>query len=203
MRREIHTEAAFNTAHFASILAQRCAHRHPDKLQRGPSAYGLPKGWCGLGLAIDTRAFDRLRIFEEWAVAFHGTRVDTAVAILQQADWQLLLPGDVTASGVKIPIRAGHIKKPFRRVNSHTGEQERFDPRQIFTSPSVRYCSHGGFYCDSVAFEGQEFMLAFQARACPPRCFTRVRLLAPLREHERSHRQPSVSAHACVCCRGR
>ena len=137
-------------------------------------------------------------------MAFHGTRVGTAVAILQQADWQLLQPGDVTASGVKIPIRAGHIKEPFRRVNSHTGEQELFDPRQIFTSPSVRYCSHGGFYCDSVAFEGQEFMLAFQARALHPpplaACYASSVTARPC-EHRRGTDPPTDTPRVTVGAR--
>lgn len=44
-------------------------------------------------------------------------------------------------SGVlEVGIAQGHIKKQFTRVNEHTQMQETFDPKQIFMSPSAKYC---------------------------------------------------------------
>ena len=39
----------------------------------------------------------------------------TAVEILRSPGWQLLLPGDTTASGWTLPVREGHIVKKFVR----------------------------------------------------------------------------------------
>ena len=143
-----------------------CAARHPDTQTRGRRPYGFPKGWCGLGLMISSEEFKRRRIWEDWDVAFHGTKKDTAVEVLK-SDWQLLLPGDVTPSGYKIPIRPGHIGATFERANSFTGEREEFDPVQVFTSPSIHYCAYGRVYCDRTTFEGQQYQVAFQLRQEP------------------------------------
>jgi hypothetical protein len=115
---------------------------------------------------IASEEFKRRRIFEEWDVAFHGTKKDTAVALLE-SEWQLLMPGEVTASGYELPIRPGHITATFERDNLFTGEREQFDPMQVFTSPSIHYCSYGSVYCDRTTFEGHEYQIAFQLRQEP------------------------------------
>jgi hypothetical protein len=115
---------------------------------------------------ISSEEFKRRRIWEDWDVAFHGTKKDTAVEVLK-SDWQLLLPGDVAPSGYQIPIRPGHIGGTFERTNSFTGEREEFDPVQVFTSPSIHYCAYGRVYCDRTTFEGQQYQVAFQLRQEP------------------------------------
>jgi hypothetical protein len=157
---------AFNSAHDICFCTEFCAARHPDTSLRGGRPYGLPKGWCGFGLKVDESGEFQHRNVFEWHVAFHGTKKDTAVAILNGA-WQLLRPGEVTASGYTIPIRDGHIVKPFRRKNKCTGAMEDFDPNQIFTSPSIKYCSYERVYCDKTDFNGSKFMVSFQLRQKP------------------------------------
>lgn len=138
----------------------------PDTLLRGGKTYGLPKGWIGLGLAIDQREFDRLQVFENWHVAYHGTTSETAVEILR-GSWELLMPGDTKRDGVRIPIRDGHIKHEFTRTNPLTGEEETFGPNKIFTSPSIKYCAYREVYCKEVEFEGRRLKIAFQVRQQP------------------------------------
>jgi hypothetical protein len=41
--------------------------------------------------------------------------------------------GDTVLGGTEIGVRDGHIKKPFDRINSHTTQQEKFNPNQIFS----------------------------------------------------------------------
>jgi hypothetical protein len=115
-------------------------------------------------------------IYQSWCrhVAYHGTTAQTAVEILRAPGWQLLLPGDTTASGFQIPFRDNHYSGPcFERHNGHTGQLELFDPEQIFTSPSVNYCAYKDpaaskpTYCDEVLHEGRHFMTAFSVRQQP------------------------------------
>jgi hypothetical protein len=86
-----------------------------------------------------------------------------AVEILH-SEWQLLNPGELTPSGYEMPIRGGHIKKPFERVNAFTQQRETFDPQQVFTSPSIHYCAYGGVYCDRTAFEGRWYQVRPDSR---------------------------------------
>ena len=143
----------------------QCATRHSDLERRGNRPYGFPKGWCGLGLKIDPGEFRRRSIFD-WDVAFHGTRKDSAIEILQN-EWQLLMPGEVTPSGYTLPIRPGHIKGKFSRINRFTGKREEFDPVQVFTSPSIHYCAYNEVYVDRTMFQGREYEVAFQLRQKP------------------------------------
>jgi neuralized-like protein 4 len=54
----------------------------------------------------------------------------------------LLKAGDVALGGKVLGVRPGHIRRPpFERTNAYTGEKELFDKDQIFTSPSIVYCS--------------------------------------------------------------
>lgn len=168
------------------------------KLEKAP--YALPIGWCGFALGIDQVEFARARMHYEggdgtpessidnsWAVSFHGTTVEKAKMILNPnavqrgkdtERWQLLMPGERTAptvenpDGVEITIRGGHIPKPFKRTNAYTQKQEWFDPNQVFTSPSIKYCAYEiqgypPFYCDWTTFNGKRFQVAFQLRQRP------------------------------------
>jgi hypothetical protein len=157
---------AFNTAHDVCYCSENCSKRHPDTSDRGGRTYGLPKGWCGFGLSVDEGGFALRNVFETWNVAFHGTKKDTAVEILN-GEWQLLRPGEVTATGFRIPIREGHIKSSFRRRNNYSKTDEDFNPNQIFTSPSIKYCSYGSVYCDKTMFQGSSFEVVFQLRQMP------------------------------------
>jgi hypothetical protein len=157
---------AFNTAKDICFCSERCSKRHPDTSHRGGRTYGLPKGWCGFGLRVDEAVFEHRNVFNTWNVAFHGTKKDTAVEILN-GEWQLLRPGEVTATGFTIPIREGHIKSSFRRWNDYSKTHEDFNPNQIFTSPSIKYCSYGSVYCDKTMFQGSSFEVVFQLRQMP------------------------------------
>jgi hypothetical protein len=88
------------------------------------------------------------------------------------------MPGDTTADGTEITIREGHIPGIVSRTNRYTGKREDFDPNQVFTSPSIKYCAyeHPGCqptYCDWTYFEGRadfrsrRFQVAFQLRQEP------------------------------------
>jgi hypothetical protein len=105
-------------------------------------------------------------VFKEWHVAYHGTKKATAVDILS-GDWQLLMPGDVTHSGITIPIGEHHIEGSSERINAYTGKDETFDPKQVFTSPSIHYCAYKTVYCDRTQFDGCEYQVAFQLRQEP------------------------------------
>ena len=61
-----------------------------------------------------------------------------------------------------LPIRPGHIQGRQRRTNRSTGQEEEFDPVQIFTSPSIHYCAYGDVYCDRTEFKGDQYQVAFQ-----------------------------------------
>ena len=155
-------EATWDADYNICFCAEQCASRHPDRDTRGSRPYGFPKGWCGFGLKIDAGDFSRRGTFG-WDVAFHGTKKETAVEILKD-DWQLLMPGEVTSSGYEIPIGAGHIKRKFSRTNLFTKKLEDFDPVQVYTSPSIRYCAYGEVYVDQTTFQGHKYEVAFQLR---------------------------------------
>jgi hypothetical protein len=70
-------------------------------------------------------------------------------------------------SGYELPIRPGHITGAFDRKNLYTGKQEKFDPVQIFTSPSIKYCAYRDIYCDRTEFKGRQYQVAFQLRQRP------------------------------------
>jgi len=165
----------FNPEHDI-CYCNHCAAQDADRYYRGGNPYLVPKGWCGFSLAVDDHAFTRSEVWDKWHVAYHGTTMETAKNILDSPEWQLLQPGDKTPKGFEIPIRQGHITRSFERTNRHTNATEHFDPgRQVFTSPSIKYCAYGteaqgahrGVYCDIVEFEGHRFCVAFQVRQQP------------------------------------
>ena len=167
--REQDDDLTFNPGHDVCYCHGGCAERHADCAERGGKRYGVPKGWSAFGLAIDERQFRRAReggrVFESWHVAFHGTTLHAITKILN-GNWELLVPSKQN------PVRRGHIQQPFQRQNAHTGAEENFDPLQIFTSPSIRYCaaqdSDGDyFYCERDEFEGRYFIVALQAMQAP------------------------------------
>jgi len=101
----------------------------------------LPPGWVCLPLRcgdLQAKALGAL----DWDIAYHATTSERLPQVL--ATGRLVKPGDRVAAldGQAVGIRGdtGRIRKPFRRRNRHTGQQEWFDPCQIFLSPSIRYC---------------------------------------------------------------
>ena len=102
-----------------------------------PKTYAFPIGWCRFGMRLPPGV--TTETMQRDHVAFHGTKRDAAVAIMQSNMPQLLLPGAETESGFVLPIRGGHIEGKFKRTNRYTGKEEMFDPNQIFMSPSIKY----------------------------------------------------------------
>eukprot|EP00808_Paulinella_micropora_P029014 g81939.t1 len=89
--------------------------------------YVLPAGFVRLALKKfhpDARALSER--FDWPVIAYHGTGLDHVDSILEH-------------DGKEIRIHGEHIGKPRKRVNEHTGKDEMFCPRQIYTSPSVKY----------------------------------------------------------------
>eukprot|EP01083_Nonionella_stella_P167166 561122_1 len=52
----------------------------------------------------------------------------------------------------QLEIQGGHIQKEFKRYNKYTKQTEKFDPNQIYMSPSIKYSGHGAYakwvYCE-------------------------------------------------------
>eukprot|EP01043_Picozoa_sp_COSAG02_P082098 COSAG02_NODE_20400_length_833_cov_1.291553_1_plen_218_part_10 len=115
-----------------------------------------------------TQCFMRIKFdfsFETTVNTFSSVfREPTTAREILNSDWQLLNPGETTPSGYELPIRAGHVKP---------GAVDGFDPKQIFTSPSSKYCSYRSVYCDTVGFvdlvtsKTYRISVAFQLRQEP------------------------------------
>ena len=113
-----------------------------EQCGRSCRKYALPTGWCRFALkAGGVRAAD-IGAFDKWHVAFHGTNVEALEAILSSG--ALAKPGDEVVTGtqsrIKIDIRDGHLRRRFNRNNAHGKCNESFNPKQIFLSPTIRYC---------------------------------------------------------------
>jgi hypothetical protein len=82
---------------------------------------------------------------------------------------RLLKPGDPTYTGRTIGVRPGHIEAAHPRKNLHTGKQEDFDPtKEIFFSPSIKYCNYGDVYMTSfVSASKRKYRFAFQVYLQP------------------------------------
>lgn len=111
----------------------------PRVSSRGIPAAKLvqPFGWARVGLAVGGTQATAVGAFTNWHVAYHGTRLSSLRGILRTGC--LVKAGDVVLDGHRIGIRDGHIPEPILRLNEHTGEQERFNPNQIFVSPVIEY----------------------------------------------------------------
>ncbi|XP_077868820.1 uncharacterized protein LOC144359579 [Saccoglossus kowalevskii] len=121
-----------------------------------------PIGWYRFAVKVSQRAhhFD---IFSNWHVAFHGTHLNSVRSILETGD--LLLPGDVRFGGKKLLERPGHfndLRKP----------DPKFDTKQIFLSPSIRYCANNAYsypykYVDKDTNKSYDVRVVFQVRIRP------------------------------------
>ena len=98
--------------------------------------YALPVEWVRFGLKTDAGKCKMNKVFEEWHVAFHGTSKQDVYEIFKSG-LILLKPGDYT-NGHQLGMKKGHIKKSFDRYNRYSNKNEKFDPNQIFVSPSIR-----------------------------------------------------------------
>lgn len=128
-----------------------CKHCHSRRgdaasYRRGTPAskYAVPVGFVRLGILVHPGIALENRIFEDWHVSYHGT-ASTSIEPIFKSGLKLLMPGDLALGGSPVGIRIGHIRRPFKRMNRASGCEEDFDPCQIFTSPSIRYASHGAF----------------------------------------------------------
>eukprot|EP01083_Nonionella_stella_P278812 948229_1 len=157
-------------------FCMKCHSQRKDKLHysRGqpPKRYTLPIEWVRFGLKTNEAKCAMNNVWSHWHVAFHGT-VKEIVPQIFQAGLILLKPGDVTIKGTKLPIRGGHISKPFERFNKYTSKKELFDPNQIYISPSIKYSGHGAyarkFYCSHPQNKNRTLLVqcVFQLRIRP------------------------------------
>jgi len=125
---------------FDRCFCSRCTADTDLIHERGnpPMTYKLPVGFARIGLKVSLGFAQAHNIFKEWHACFHGTKLDLIESIFK-GDLKFLPAGTVSLGGGRIGVRPGHIKRPFRRINQHTGKEEMFDPNQIFTSPSPLY----------------------------------------------------------------
>ena len=122
--------------HIPDVLECYSAHGHP---------YEVPKGWCGFGLHTKRTAAAK-KVFEKWAVSFHGCPSGVISSILEQGE--LLMPGDKMIDGTKLPNRL-----------------TRGDPSRIglYTSPSIKY-SELDIYTKPVQWRGHKVRTVLQCR---------------------------------------
>ena len=124
-----------------------CHRKRNDKLvySRGkpPKRYVLLIGWCRFVISMNEGLATTNRVFKEWHVSYHGTKKQCVTSIFSHGC--LLKAGDVAMDGKLIEIPKGHIQESFLRENEYTGERERFNPKQSFTSPSIKYASHKAY----------------------------------------------------------
>jgi hypothetical protein len=137
-----------------------------DVYKRGdpPEHFVLPVGFARLALQIHDTPHVQETAFAKWHVCYHGTKHGSILQILKQG--KLLKPGDPTYTGRTIEVRPGHIEKARARENLHTKAQEDFDPtKNIFFSPSIKYCDYGNIYMDNfVSSRKKHYRFAFQVR---------------------------------------
>ncbi|KAI0232663.1 SPRY domain-containing SOCS box protein 2 [Lamellibrachia satsuma] len=129
-----------------------------------PKSYGIPIGWCRIGLHTPARAMAH-KYFETWHRAFHGTKAEYVAAILKVGD--LLVPGDVALGGKKIGERPGHF--------DDKSKPDGFDTKQIFVSPSIRYAGHNA-YATPARYEDKESKKTYNSRVAlqvliSPNCY--------------------------------
>ena len=63
----------------------------------------------------------------------------TAVEILRSPGWQLLMPGDTTASGWTLPVREGHFAQTFARRRDEENNQVNQSATTVLDSRDTTY----------------------------------------------------------------
>jgi hypothetical protein len=154
----------FNHEEHARCFCNQCHSERGDNDSYGRcgSVYALPLEWARVALRSDSTRADVNRAYESWHNLYHGTTVGTVEAILQTG--ALAKKGDTVVGGNEIGVREGHIEKPHDRANGHTGEQERFDPNQIFMSPSIKYAGNPEHYAKQVEWEDSSTKMKYLAQ---------------------------------------
>eukprot|EP01084_Bolivina_argentea_P138662 244078_1 len=157
-------------------FCRKCHSKRKDEMvySRGSprKRYGVPLEWVRFGLKTDEGKCMLNKVFATWHVGFHGTSKDVVFEIFKSG-LILLKPGDYTMNGTKLKMRTGHINVQFNRHNKYTKRTEKFDPNQIFVSPSVRYAGHEAyakpFYCSHPQNKDRtlKVQFAFQLRIRP------------------------------------
>jgi hypothetical protein len=124
----------------------------------------LPVGFARLALQIHDTPDVQETAFAKWHVCYHGTKHGSILQILKQG--KLLKPGDPTYTGRTIGVRPGHFEEAHGRKNLHTKAEEHFDPtKNIFFSPSIKYCDYGNVYMSNFeSSRGKHYRFAFQVR---------------------------------------
>ena len=110
--------------------------------QRGGGIYIIPEGWSRICLLIDKEYCNKNNVLQCWHPAYHGTTKENVEKIIN-GGLKFLIPGDTKPNGNKHGIRTDccRIRKVFKRYNKYYKKEEIFDPKQIFTSPSIIYSS--------------------------------------------------------------
>ncbi|XP_077984752.1 neuralized-like protein 4 [Glandiceps talaboti] len=160
---------------FDMCYCTKCHTSRGDSLYytRGQPArdYAVPIGWYRIALKVPpgAQAHD---VFNNWHVAFHGTRRDAIRSILDNG--QLLMPGDETMGGEVLGERPGHY--------TDNDKPEGFDTKHIFLSPSIRYAGCNVYaypvgllvsiiypprFTDTVTNQSYQARVVFQVRIKP------------------------------------
>ena len=129
-------QACVETLSIPDVLETRSPHGY---------AYEVPKGWCGFGLSVPSRA-KALNVFEAWAVSFHGCPRHVVPSILQEG--RLMMPGETLMDGTRLPNRLTG------------GDKDRIG---VYTSPSIKY-SELEIYTQPQYWNGFKVSLVFQCR---------------------------------------
>lgn len=167
-------QAFFDYEKHAICYCHMCIATRRDTLlcTRGGMHYVLPTSWVRIALKGGGAQAEALGAFD-WHVGFHTTDSHKLPSILGTG--RLVRAGDTVAvrggGALKVGIKAEHIQQPFTRINLHSGEQELFDPNQIFLSPSIRYCELPAYaqFATFCSRDGRQWLaqVAFQVRLRP------------------------------------
>ncbi|XP_070567240.1 neuralized-like protein 4 [Ptychodera flava] len=119
------------------------------------SEYAIPIGWARFGLDVQKNKLEgRLKIDENWHVAFHGTRIESIADILDNG--HLSIPGDVALGGTKLSERIGHFTDNWKPNG--------FDTKQIFVSPTIRYAGTDAYACPVRVTASESDEVLYKAR---------------------------------------
>lgn len=91
---------SFINTNFNRCYCRNC-YKGQSILQRGkpPRRYAIPHGWVRIAIAVDQRFANQM--FADYHVTYHGTQAKAVKSIVESC--QLLLAGDTTSTGFKIP----------------------------------------------------------------------------------------------------